>query len=135
MNANSESTQFVDEDHALRRRGTDPALEIIAHKVTKMEASMDRVAEALVTLALVEERQNNDRAALERAFAAIQSSEERSIQAFEKAIAKLEKVEARVDTLEQAAPITSQTNRRVENAIWAAAAAAGMYVAKKVGLL
>ncbi len=128
-------SRFTDSEGALRRRGTDPALEIIAHKVTKMESSMDKVAEALVTLALVEERQNTDRAALERAFAAIQASEERSIQAFEKAIAKLERVEARVETLEHAAPITTQTNRRVENAVYAAAAAAAMYAAKKVGLL
>jgi chromosome segregation ATPase len=128
-------SRFTDSEGALRRRGTDPMLEVIAHKVTKMEASMDKVADALTKLAVIEERQTADRAALERAFTAIQTTEERCAEAFEKTVAKLEKIEARVDTLEQAAPITEQTNEWVSKAMWAAAAAFAMYVAKKLGIV
>jgi len=110
-------------------------IEVLVHKVTKMESSMDKVADALTKLAVVEERQSSDRAALERAFSAIQASDERCAQAFEKTVAKLEKIESRVDTLEQAAPITEQTNQWVSKAMWAAAAAFAMYLAKKLGIV
>ena len=110
-------------------------IEVIAHKVTKMEASMDKVADALTKLAVIEERQTADRAALERAFTAIQASDERCAKAFEKTVAKLEKIEGRVDVLEQAAPISAQTSQWVMNAVWAAAAAAAMYIAKKIGFI
>jgi hypothetical protein len=110
-------------------------LEVIAHKVTKVEASMDKVADALTKLAVIEERQTADRAALERAFTAIQVTEERCAQAFEKTVAKLEKIESRVDTLEQAAPITAQTSQWVMTAVWAVVAATAMYIAKKIGFI
>ncbi len=128
-------SRFTDSEGALRRRGVDPMLEVIAHKVTKMEASMDKVADALTKLAVIEERQTADRAALERAFTAIQATEERCAQAFEKTVAKLEKIESRVDTLEQAAPITAQTSQWVMTAVWAVVAATAMYIAKKIGFI
>ena len=135
MHQDFQGSRFQDDEGATRRRGTDPMIEVLVHKVTKMESSMDKVADALTKLAVVEERQSSDRAALERAFAAIQASDERCAQAFEKTVAKLEKIESRVDTLEQAAPITEQTNQWVSKAMWAAAAAFAMYLAKKLGIV
>lgn len=130
-----QSSRFIDDEGATRRRGTDPMIEILVHKVTKMETSIDKLAEAITKLAVIEERQTADRAALERAFMAIQKSDERCAEAFQKTVEKLEKIEARVDALESAAPITKQTNQWVTTAVWAAAAAFAMYVAKKLGIV
>jgi chromosome segregation ATPase len=110
-------------------------IEVIMHKVTKMENSIDKLADAITKLAVIEERQTADRAALERAFTAIQKSDDRCAEAFEKTVAKLEKIEGRIDVLESAAPITQQTNQWVSKAMWAAAAAFAMYVAKKLGII
>jgi DNA repair exonuclease SbcCD ATPase subunit len=110
-------------------------MEMIAHKVVSMERSLDKLTEAITKLAIIEERQSTDRAALERAFAAIQAAEERSAKAFEKAIAELKTIEGRVDVLEQAAPMTAQTSQWVKTAVWSAAAAAAVYAAKRIGLI
>ena len=118
-----QGSRFRDDDKALRQRGTDPMIEVIMHKVTKMENSIDKLADAITKLAVVEERQTADRAALERAFTAIQKSDERCADAFQKTVDKLEKIESRIDVLESAAPITAQTNQWVSKALWAAAAA------------
>ncbi len=126
---------FEDPQGALNRRGTDPVVEMVLHKVTKMEAAMDKVADALTKLAIVEERQNADRAALERAFAAIQKSDERCAETLDRVMAKIEKNDARLDQLEQAAPMQQQVAKWVTTALWAAAAAATMYVAKHAGLV
>lgn len=128
-------SRFHGDDGVLRQRGTDPMVEVIMHKVTKMETSIDKLAEAITKLAVIEERQTADRAALERAFTAIQKSDERCAAAFQKTVEKLEKIESRVDSLESAAPITKQTNQWVTTAVWAAAAAFAMYVAKKLGVI
>ena len=130
-----QGSRFMDEGGTLRQRGTDPMIEVIMHKVTKMDNSIDKLADAITKLAVVEERQTADRAALERAFAAIQKSDERCAEAFEKTVDKLEKIESRIDVLESAAPITAQTNQWVSKAMWAAAAAFAMYVAKKIGII
>jgi len=130
-----QTSRFEDDEGVIRRRGTDPMIEVLVHKVTKMEASMDKLAEAITKLAIIEERQSADRAALERAFVAIQRSDERCSEAFEKTVAKLEKIEMRVDTLEQAAPMTAQTTQWVNQAMWAAAAVAATVVMSKIGIL
>lgn len=130
-----QSSRFRDDDNTFSRRGTDPMIEVIMHKVVKVEASMEKVADALTKLAVIEERQTADRAALERAFAAIQRSDERCAESFEKTVAKLEKIENRIDTLEQAAPITAQTNQWVNQAMWAAAAVAATVVLSKIGIV
>lgn len=130
-----QTSRFEDDEGVMRRRGTDPMIEVLVHKVTKMEASMDKLAEAITKLAIIEERQSADRAALERAFVAIQKSDERCSEAFEKTVQKLEKIEMRVDTLEQAAPMTAQTTQWVNQAMWAAAAVAATVVMSKIGIL
>ena len=135
MQQDFQGSRFRDDDIALQRRGTDPMIEVIMHKVVKVEASMEKVADALTKLAVIEERQTADRAALERAFGAIQKSDERCAEAFQKTVEKLEKIESRIDVLESAAPITAQTNQWVSKAMWAAAAAFAMYVAKKIGII
>lgn len=128
-------SHFRDDDQMLNRRGTDPTIELISHKVTKMETALDKLTDAITRLAVIEERQSSDRAALERAFAAIQKSDERCADAFEKTVQKLEKIEGRIDSLEQAAPTLALTQGWVQNAVWAAAGFAIYIVVYKMGLL
>jgi len=126
---------FEDPHGALNRRGTDPIIEMIAHKVSSMEKSMDKLTEAITKLAVIEEKQASDRAALERAFMAIQKSDERCQMTFEKTVEKLEKIEGRVDALEQIAPSSIQTNEWVTRAMWAAAALGATLLAGKLGFI
>lgn len=119
-----QTSRFQDDDGALRRRGTDPMIEVLVHKVTKMEASLDKLADAIAKLAVIEERQTSDRAAIERAFGSIARVGER-----------LDKICDRLDDLERTAPITAKTNQWVFDAIkWCAVIVAG-FVAVKVGLV
>ena len=130
-----QESRFRDDDQALSRRGTDPMIEVIMHKVTKVEASMEKVADALMKLAILEERQAADRAALERAFNAIQRSDERCATAVEKLMEKIEKSDARLDELERAAPALALTNGWMLNAVWAAAGLGVYIVVHKLGLM
>ena len=123
MTMDFQGSRFQDDEGALRRRGTDPMIEILVHKVTKMEASIDKLADAITKLAVIEERQTADRAALERAFSSIARVEER-----------IDKVCDRLDALEQTAPMTAKTNQWVFDAVkWCVVLVAG-FVAVKVGL-
>lgn len=126
---------FEDPHGAINRRGTDPLIEMIAHKVGNMERSMDKLTEAITKLAVIEEKQSADRAALERAFMAIQKSDERCSNMFEKTVAKLEAIDARVDGLEAAAPTNALMTGWVQNAVWAAAGLGVYVVINKLGLM
>lgn len=125
---------FEDPHQVINRRGTDPIIEMIAHKVGRMEASMDKLTEAITKLAVIEEKQSADRQALERAFMAIQKSDERCQLLFEKTSAKLDAIEGRIDGLEALAPESKQTSEWVKGALYGAAGLLAMYVAKQVGL-
>lgn len=120
-------SEFIDHDGALRRRGVDPAIELLVHKVTKMEVSMDKMADAVTKLAIVEERQVSDRAAIERAFMAIHKTDERASALNERLIARLEK-------LEVATPMTDTVSKWVMDAAKWCVVAVAMFVAMKVGL-
>lgn len=128
-------SDFQDPHQALNRRGTDPVIEMIAHKLGKVEHSVDKMAEAVTKLAVIEERQITDRQALERAFMAIQKTDERCSAMFEKCVEKLEKTEHRVDALEQIAPASIQTNEWVTRVLWAAAALGATLLAGKMGFI
>lgn len=90
-------SEFFDREGAMNRRATDPVIEMIAHKVTRMETSLDKLTDAITKLAVVEERQQTDRAALERAFTAISKTEERSAELWEKVADKLDAMNKRID--------------------------------------
>lgn len=128
-------SDFQDPHGAINRRGTDPIIEMIAHKVGNMERSMDKLTEAITKLAVIEEKQSADRAALERAFMAIQKTDERCSASFEKLVEKLEAIDARVDGLESAAPQTAQIQQWVTSAVWAAAGLGAYIVINKLGLM
>ena len=81
-----------------------------------MRAAIERMSEAVTRLALVEERQTVASTAIERI---VQSQE---------------KLDERLRRLEVADPMQTKAAELVQSAVWAAAAAAVMFMAGKAGL-
>ena len=107
----------------IKSQVTDGLIQVIAVRldnlhedVSGMRDVLKELASAVSKLAVIEERQGQAAQALERAFIA------------------LEKVESRLVTLEKAQPMQQQTTAWVTAALWAAAGAAALFVAKKAGL-
>jgi exonuclease VII small subunit len=92
-------------------------LEALHGDVGEIKGAMNNLAAAITKLALIEERQTTTNAALERAFGAIKRCEERLLE------------------VEKKLPEISRASVWVDRGVWAAAAAAVMYVAKKAGLI
>lgn len=92
-------------------------LAILHEDVGEIKDALKDLTSAITRLALVEDRMATASAAQERAF---------------KAIAEVEK---KVVEIEKILASQVKTTSWVERGIWAAAAAACVYVAKKVGLL
>ena len=89
----------------------------IRESVDEMKGAMKEMASAITRLALVEERQAATSTALERLGEA------------------LTKLEERLRKLEVAEPMQAKATEWVRSAVWAAAAAAVMFIADKVGLI
>ena len=99
-------------------------IDMLHSDVMEMKEAIKTLATAINRLAIVEERLGVTGQALERAFTAL-----------EKVELRVEKVEHRIIELEKVDGFNHQTNKWVERALWGAAAAAVMYVAKKSGLI
>ena len=82
-----------------------------------MRAAIERMSEAVTRLAIVEERQSA------------------ASQAIDRVISCVEKIDERVRALETADPVQSMATDWVTRAMLAAAAAAVIFAATKVGLL
>lgn len=91
-------------------------LKTLHEDVSEMKSVLKDLATAITKLALIEERQANAAAALERAFGA------------------LERVESRVAALEKDVPANKRVNVWVDRAIWAGLGLLAMTVMKKSGL-
>lgn len=109
------------------------ALDMILHKVAKIDSlhtkvdglvdiqarqdkTLEKLTDAVSRLAIIEDRQNSDRGALERAFGAIKEVAQSQEKTAEKVVMLIENVENRVDQLE-----TAEThNTRVRNTLYAA---------------
>ncbi len=113
-----------DDLHSIAREPNDIVrVERITHHIQRiredqraMRAAIERMSEAVTRLALVEERQ-----------AAASTAIERFVQS-------LERLDERLRRLEVAEPMQSKAVEWVQSAVWAAAAAAVMFVAGKAGL-
>ena len=81
-----------------------------------LRASMKELADALTRLTLVEERQSSTSSAIERLAGSV------------------EKLDGRLHNLEVAQPMQAKAAEWVQSALWAAAAAAVIFVAGKAGL-
>ena len=82
-----------------------------------MRTAIERMSEAVTRLALVEERQ-----------AAVSTTIERLVQS-------IERLDERLRRLEVADPMQTKAAEWVRSAVWAAAAAAVMFIVDRVGLL
>ena len=91
-------------------------IQLIREDQHAMRAAIERMSEAVTRLALVEERQ-----------AAASNAIERLVQS-------LEKLDERLRRLEVAEPMQAKSAEWVQSAVWAAAAAAVMFMAGKAGL-
>ena len=103
---------------------TDPLVAILSSRmetlhqdVGDIKNAMNTLSAAVAKLALVEERQANANASLERAFKAIHDVEKRLVE------------------IEKKIPEYGKASVWVDRGILAAAGAAVMYIAKKVGLV
>lgn len=92
-------------------------LETLHEDVTQIKDALTKLSDAIVKLALIEERQTVASAALERAFKALQ------------------RVEERVTDLELANINTSRTSSWVDKLVTAAIGIILILVLKKVGIL
>ena len=99
-------------------------LGILSDDVGELKETLRQIATAVTRLALVEERQSQTNEALARAFKQI-----------DKIDAKLGSIDTRVAAMEKTQPLHQQTTGWVNSAVWAAAGAAALFLAKKVGLL
>ena len=113
-----------DDLHSIAREPNDVVrFERLTHHIQRiredqhaMRAAIERMSEAVTRLALVEERQ-----------AAASTAIDHMAQV-------LEKLDERLRRLEVAEPMQAKVAEWVQSALWAAAAAAVMFVAGKAGL-
>ena len=113
-----------DDLHSIANEANDVVrIERITHHIQRiredqhaMRAAIERMSEAVTRLALVEERQ-----------AAASTAIERLVQS-------LERLDERLRRLEVAEPMQAKAAEWVQSAVWAAAAAAVMFMAGKAGL-
>lgn len=99
-------------------------LGLLSADVGELKETLREIASAVTRLALVEERQMQTNEALSRAFKQI-----------DKLDLKLVGLEQRMVALERMQPIQQQTSSWVMSAVWAAAGAAVVFIAKKAGVL
>lgn len=107
-------------------------LETLHGDVGEIKAALRDLTQAVTRLALVEERQAQSSAALDRAFRALERVEQR-IAALE--LQTPDRLDQRLVHLEQQAPQSTRAAAWVDRAVWACAAAGAVYVAKSAGLL
>lgn len=116
---------MVEDDlHSIAKETNDVVrIERLTHHIQRiredqhaMRAAIERMSEAVTRLALVEERQTAASSAIDRMAQA------------------LEKLDERLRRLEVAEPMQAKAAEWVQSAVWAAAAAAAMFVAGKAGL-
>ena len=116
-------------------RSDSTVIEVILQKVSRVEQSIDALADAVVKLAVVEERQAADRQAIERAFSSIQRSEDRAVAALEKIATRMESADARLDALEAAAPTAALTSGWILDGARAAAVVVIVLVLNRLGIM
>lgn len=104
---------------------------VLAHKVdaihtdvSEMRVVLRDLTNAIIKLALVEERQSQFAIAQERSFKALEKLEE-----------KLDAMDKRVKDLEVAEPEQRRTSGWVTAAVWAAAGLAALVILAKLGLM
>lgn len=95
----------------------DIKLEQLHSDVGEIKSALGKLSDAIIKLALIEERQTMASASLERAFKA------------------LERVEARISSLEQSSISSKRTNSWVDKVVTAAVGILLLLVLKKTGII
>lgn len=112
-----QNTDYTGPDRRINPVLMEAKLTMLHEDVGDIKDAIKELTSAITRLALVEERIASTAAAQERAFTAIAN------------------VEKRITEIEKKLPEYSRVSIWVDRGVWAAAAAAMMYAAKKVGLL
>lgn len=104
---------------------------VLAHKVdaihsdvSEMRVVLRDLTNAIIKLALVEERQSQFAIAQERAFKVLERLE-----------MKIEGLDSRIGSLEAAEPLQKQTSSWFMAAVWAAAGLAVLLLLRKIGIM
>lgn len=113
-----------DDLHSITKESSDIVrIERLTHHIQRiredqhaMRAAIERMSEAVIRLALVEERQATASTAIERL------------------VQSIDRLDGRLRRLEVAEPMQAKATEWVQSAVWAAAAAAVMFMAGKAGL-
>ena len=124
-------TGFQEFEADENRRMTDPAIDVIAHKVTRMATDMDKLAvsiekmsESVQRLALAEERIGQVVISMERLNKRLDDGSER-----------FQKYEERIQKVELANVSHARTDAWVERVVVGVVVAVGIFIANKVGLM
>lgn len=102
---------------------TDTNIELISHKietlhsdVREIETILRELTAAITRLSLIEERQTQAAAALERAFST------------------MDRLEVRISALEQLAPANRRIHIWIDRGVWGLLGLMGMALARQIGL-
>jgi hypothetical protein len=121
----------TDQFQTFARRHSDSLIEVVATRldalhgdVQDLKTSQREMTSAFQKLLVIEERQTEASASLERAFVALAKTSN-----------DVDAVEKRVDSLERDAPMQKQTSNWVVSAVWGAAILAVTIIAKKFGII
>lgn len=121
----------TDQFQTFARRHSDSLIEVVATRLDALHGDMQdlktsqrEMTSAFQKLLVIEERQTEASASLERAFVALAKTAD-----------DVDAVEKRVDSLERDAPMQKQTSNWVVSAVWGAAILAVTIIAKKLGII
>lgn len=121
----------TDQFQTFARRHSDSLIEVVATRLDALHGDMQdlktsqrEMTSAFQKLLVIEERQTEASASLERAFVAL-----------DKTSNDVYAVEKRVDSLERDAPMQKQTSNWVVSAVWGAAILAVTIIAQKIGII
>ncbi len=121
----------TDQFETFARRHSDSLIEVVATRLDALYGDMQdlktsqrEMTSAFQKLLVIEERQTEASASLERAFVALAKTSN-----------DVDAVEKRVDSLERDAPMQKQTSNWVVSAVWGAAILAVTIIAKKFGII
>jgi len=112
-----QNTDYPGPDRRVNPIIMEAKLTMLHEDVGDIKTALKELTSAITRLALVEERIATTAAAQERAFKAIAGMQDR------------------LTEIEKKMPEYSRTSIWIDRGVWAAAAAAVMYIAKKVGLV
>lgn len=133
-------------DSRYNHRQDDSTVQVIADRINSLHEdvgeireslkdSMKEMSGALTKLVQIEERQVFTNQAIERALKISEKAHTRIDDCEDEVGKKFDALEARVDTLEKAAPMQGQVTKWVMAAVWGAAGLGAMYICKMLGIL